>query len=87
MSATLKIGHHCTSMKSMTPPLQHTVTAEHPVGEVAERAADQHAGGDAGERGSRLERCDTTSDDDHEQREQPMTGPRPRPREKAMPLL
>ena len=43
MSATLKIGHHCRSMKSTTPPRSQPWLAEQPVEQVADGTADDQA--------------------------------------------
>ena len=46
MSATLKIGHHCRSMKSTTPPRSQPVAAEQAVEQVADGAADDQPDGE-----------------------------------------
>ncbi len=45
-SATLNTGHHCRSMKSITPPPKKPAASERSVGEIAERAAEDEPEGD-----------------------------------------
>ena len=74
MSATLKTGHHCTSMKSTTaPPQEAGVAAEGPVDQVAERAADdqpERHRRPAGDVTPRLYQSRPTDDGERQQRDE-----------------